>query len=317
MRFAPFLFALTLSTGCAFAAPLHIAAVSDGASLDTPFTVKNQVQVPGKVLKPGGYTITIKDHLSDRAIIQISGDNGKVESTFLGVFHSGLQGPGSTGPIVMYTTSGPEAYRGFTFPGGGIVEFVYPKAEAAAIATKSSGQVLAIDPASDNLKVSEKNLSREDAQVVTLWSLEATRVSAGQNGIAAKKYVAPVASGSDTQVASNQNSSAPAAPPRPDVSNAQASVSVPAPRAASAKSLPTKRPAPMLATQSASDANLKPLPKRPAPAASTQSASAARRPAISALPHTGSQMPLLLMVALGGLTTAAGIRIRRSTSHVA
>ncbi|MGI4853137.1 MAG: hypothetical protein ACRYF4_03695, partial [Janthinobacterium lividum] len=150
MRLASLLLCATLSSPCAFAYATATPA-SDAATLDTPFTLKIDTQVPGKVLKPGGYTLVIKDHLTDRAIIEVRKDDGKVESTFLGVFHSGMQSNGN-GPIAIPIEKGPQAMRGFRFPGGGTIEFVYPKAEAAKLATKSPEQVLAIDPASDNLK---------------------------------------------------------------------------------------------------------------------------------------------------------------------
>ena len=85
MRIAPLFLALTLSTGCSLAAspvPIH-SLPDDAATLDTPFNVHSETRIPGKVLKPGGYTITIKDHLSDRAIVQVTSDKGKLESTFL------------------------------------------------------------------------------------------------------------------------------------------------------------------------------------------------------------------------------------------
>lgn len=274
MRLASLLLCATLSsTGSyAFAAS---APASDAATLDTPFTLQRDTQVPGKVLKAGGYTLVIKDHLSDRAIIQVKKDDGKVESTFLGVFHSGMQTSGSSGPITLPTEKGPQALRGFKFPGGGTIEFVYPKAEAAKLATKSPEQVLAIDPASDNLHTTGKNLSTEDAQIVTLWSLQASKVSTGQTSIAAKKYVAPEADAS-----------------------AVASAPVPAPRPTPAVAA---TPAPKPAVAAA---------QRPAPSPSAQVASV-RRPKLAALPHTASNLPLLLLAALASFCAALITRFAR------
>ena len=272
MRLASLLLCAALSSSCAYAAPVITSySAADATDLDTPFTLQRDTQIPGKVLKAGGYTILIKDHLTDRAIIQVKGDNGKVESTFLGVLHSGLQS-GNTGPINLPTEKGHEALRGFKFPGGGIIEFVYPKAEAASLVTKSPEQVLAIDPASDNLHVKGNELSTEDAQIVTLWSLQATKVAAGQPGITAKRFVAPQAPAQNTTVAAAQ-------PPAP----------VPAPTPAS----------PAVAA------------KRPAPAATKQVASSGRRPTLTALPHTASNMPLLLLAVLGSFASAFVVRVRR------
>ena len=286
MRLASLLLCAALSSSYAYAAPVlpPVSASSsapDDAALDTPFTLQRDTQVPGKLLKAGGYTIVLKDHLTDRGIIQIKGDNGKVETTFLGVFHSGLQSTGSTGPIMLQTEKGHEALRGFTFPGGGTIEFVYPKAEAASIVTSTQEQVLAIDPASDNLKISGNDLSREDAQIVTLWSLQATKVAAGQKGIAAKRYVAPQASSPTTTLA--------AVRPTAPVNSTQQ---------ASSQAQTSSQPA---------------VAKRTPPPAAKQVASSGRRPSLSALPHTASNLPLVLMVLLGSFGSAMLVRFRRET----
>ena len=283
MRLASLLLCAALSSSVAFAAPVVTNSVGvDAAALDTPFNVQRPTQVPGKLLKAGGYTIILKDHLTDRGIIQIKGDDGKVESTFLGVFHSGLQSSGTTGPIMLHTEKGHEALRGFTFPGGGTVEFVYPKAEAAALATTSPEQVLAIDPASDNLRMKDNDLSKEDAQIVTLWSLQATKVAAGQPGIAAKRYVAP-------------------------------QTSAPAVAAVQAPATPAPSPAPVAAPAPVSQPA---VAKRSAPPAARQIASSGRRPALAALPHTASNLPLLLMIVFGSFGSAMIVRFRREQLNV-
>ena len=280
MRLASLLLAVTLSSGYAVAAAsqTHIASLPDGPTLDTPFSVQSSTKVPGKTLKPGGYTITMKDHLWDRAILQITNDSGKVETTFLGVFDSGLKSRDGSGPIALSTEKGHDALRGFSFPDGRAIEFVYPKAEAAALASNSTEQVLAIDPASDNLRSTGKNLSREDAQIVTLWSLQATRLPAGQKGIAAKKYAAP-------QVAQVE----------------------PMPAPVGARSTP---PAPVTVTTKDS-VPTKSLAGKHAPVKPVTQVAENRIPAIKAFPHTASNMPLLLLVAFGSLAMAAGMRMRR------
>ncbi len=292
MRLASLLLCATLSSTCAYAAPALLSSPpADATTLDTPFSIQKDTQIPGKTLKPGSYTIIIKDHLTDRAIIQVKNDSGKIESTFLGVFHSGLQGGGSTGPITLPTDKGHGALRGFQFPGGGTIEFVYPKAEAAAIATSSPEQVLAIDPASDNLKT-KGDLSREDAQIVTLWSLQATKVTTGQTGISAKKYVSSEPSNNGTTVAAAQ-----APQPAPVTASAP-----PAPAA------PVRQAAPARQPQTAA--------KRPAPEATAQVASSGRRPALSALPHTASNLPYVFLAMLGSFTAAGLVRVGRQRADV-
>ena len=77
-----------------------------------------------------------------------------------------------------------------------MVEFVYPKAEAVAIAKSNQSKVPAIDPASEG-KVADKSLSKDDMEVVTLWLLSSTTVGPNDTtpAIKAEKY---------QQVASNE-----------------------------------------------------------------------------------------------------------------
>lgn len=215
MRLAPLLLALTVTCGsaCASAPNTVPAPNADSAALDTPFSVRSETKVPGKLLKPGNYVIRIKDHLSDRAILEINSTDGKVLTTFLGALHSGLQSTSGPGPIKASLDKGHDALRGFTFPGGGTVEFVYPKAEAADLVSKTSEPVLAIDPASDNLHPTGQALSREDSQIVTLWSLQTTRLSPTQNGITAKKFVPQPDSSPSVATTAPQATKPAAAPP--------------------------------------------------------------------------------------------------------
>ena len=70
-----------------------------------------------------------------------------------------------------------------------MVEFVYPKADAVAIAKSNQSKVPAIDPASEG-KVADKNLSQDDMEVVTLWLLSSTTVGPNDSApaIKAEKY---------------------------------------------------------------------------------------------------------------------------------
>ncbi len=61
--------------------------------------------------------------------------------------------------------------RAGTFPAvASVVEFVYPKADAVAIATSNPAKVPAVDPASEG-KVTDNTLSQGDMQLLTLWLL--------------------------------------------------------------------------------------------------------------------------------------------------
>ena len=225
------------------------------------FSVSAPTQVPNEKLKPGSYSITVVDHLSDRIVLRIDDAMGKIHDTFLGVPIASLDSGGATGPISWNSGSDHEAaLRGFAFPGGGAVEFVYPKDEAVAIAQKSGRTVPAIDPASEGMVVKDNTLSKEDMAMVTLWTLTPKAVGpndAAQPAIQAARYQAPQsAQPLPQQVAQNEP------PPAP--------------------------PAPM-----------------------HQTATATRKPALAKLPHTASDLPLILIGGLLSLLAATLLSLGR------
>ena len=260
------------------------SAPSDPSQLTASFSVDASTTVPGKVLKPGSYTIRVVDHLSDRIVLRIEDPEGKAATTFLGLPASGLAASGS-GPVSWPTApkSG-RALRGFAFPGGSSVEFVYPKDEAVAIAKVNSSKVAAIDPSSDNLPA-HKDLSRDDMQMVTLWALSATHVGPNeQPAIQAEHYKS-----TETVAAASQ---VPAATPAPTANSAP--VATPA-RGYVASAKPAVMPR---------------VSARPAPA--PQQVAALHRPAVVAsLPHTASTLPSVLLASILCVVGAAGLRFRR------
>ena len=170
----------------ASSASVVLAAPADPTDLKAKFNVTEQTQVPGLVLQPGAYSIHVVDHLSDRLIVRIDGPSNQ-HSTFLGLPNNGLPKKG-TGIVTFNAgADGNAAARGFSFPGGPGVEFVYPKADAVALAKLNSTKVVAIDPASEG-KVSAPNLSKDDMEVVTLWTLSATTVGSAEPSIKAERY---------------------------------------------------------------------------------------------------------------------------------
>jgi hypothetical protein len=215
---APYLMlACTLSLHAAPAMP----AAPASPELTTTFTVNSPTQVPGEKLKPGTYSITVLDHLSDRIVLRIDGSKGKVHDTFLAVRNPSLLNASAPGPIAWNKGGEHEgAMRGFSFANVGAVEFVYPKEEAVVIAKKNGDKVPAIDPASEG-RVAAKDLSDEDRQMVTLWMLSPTTVGAGgsaQPAIEAERYQAPQTgpAAPAPQVAQNTP------PPQPSTRNQQA-----------------------------------------------------------------------------------------------
>ena len=103
-----------------------------------PLYLDAKTTVPGHVLDPGNYSIRILDHLKDRYILRVDDSAGRALATFIGL-HNPEFDPFVTlhhqGPILWTAApKGSAAIRGFSFPGGNTLEFVYPKAEAVAIA---------------------------------------------------------------------------------------------------------------------------------------------------------------------------------------
>lgn len=151
------------------------------------FHVGTQTKVPGMTLKPGNYSIRIVDKLSDRIIVRIDGANGGDHTTFIGITNPSIAKPSSPGIVPWTGTADNSSYvRGWMFPNSAsVVEFVYPKAEAVKIAQQTDTKVPAIDPASEG-RVADKNLSKDDMELVTLWLLSSTEVGANSSGPAIK-----------------------------------------------------------------------------------------------------------------------------------
>lgn len=232
------------------------------------FSVSSPTQVPNEKLKPGSYSIIVVDHLSDRIVLRIDDSKGKIHDTFLGVPSSSLGNGGSTGPIPWNSGSDHEAaLRGFVFPGGGAVEFVYPKDEAVAIAKKSGGTVPAIDPSSEGMVIMDNMLSKEDMAMVTLWTLTPTTVGpkdGAQPAIQAARYQAPQS-------------------PQP------------------------------VQPQEIAQNDPPPSPVAPAP----QSANVRRKPVMAKLPHTASDLPLILIIGILSLVAAALLTLVRRADDAA
>ncbi len=185
---------LVLVCASLFTSLVPAAVAADPAVPSSPeqFQVRQKTEVPNTTLQPGNYSIRILDHLRDRVILQVSSKSNHVASTFLAIPASTMANA-PVGPIPY--ASGPKgraALKGFSFPGGVAVEFVYPKNDAVSIAQANDTRVMAIDPASEGRVPAEK-LNQTDMQMITLWMLEPSRVGPAdaKPGITAARYQAP------------------------------------------------------------------------------------------------------------------------------
>ena len=167
-----------------------VAAAAD--SLSGSFTVSQQTMIPGSTLQPGTYSIRVLDHLQDRYIVRVDGSGGSTHSTFIGVQDPQLKSVASTGAVPWGSApEGNSALRGYSFGlSSPSLEFVYPKADAVALAKLNDSKVPAIDPASEGRPAELSGLSKDDMEIVSLWLLSATRVGPNDNApaIKAEKY---------------------------------------------------------------------------------------------------------------------------------
>ena len=180
---------------------------------NSSITLERQTQVPGEILKPGKYSIQVVDHLSDRMIIRIEDVSGKRHVVFLAVPSKGTSASSAVGNgVILWSAQldGKPALRGYKFPSGYTVEFVYPKSEAAVLAKSNQGTVLAVDPDSEG-KPAVQHMSQDDLQMIHLWMLSLTTAGLDSKtpAILAQAYQRP-ASQPPAQIAAN---SIPPAPP--------------------------------------------------------------------------------------------------------
>lgn len=177
----------------AFLTPLSLsAAPADG--LSSQFNVSQPTLIPGKTLQPGSYSIKIVDHLQDRFLVGVDGKDGGLHALFIAVPSKAIKKGGSTGVILWSSAAdGKMAARGFDFGKSKTLEFVYPKDDAISLAKANGIAVLAVDPASEGKAPELSQLSNDDMQMVTLWTLTPERVGAGADAkISAAKYQGPV-----------------------------------------------------------------------------------------------------------------------------
>ncbi len=265
--------------------------------------MKEKTAVPNTTLPPGSYSIRILDHLRDRVILQVSSRSNHVEATFLAVPASTMASA-PVGPILY--SAGPKgkaALKGFSFPGGTAVEFVYPKNDAVSIAQANGTRVMAIDPASEG-KVPAPKLSQNDMQMITLWMLEPARVGPtdAKPTIAASRYQAPQpAATAPVETAQAQLTPAPApAPAAPaatpavpqQADNAPATVPV-APRSTARRQRPVE------------------IAQNDVPPAPKPVRTHVRPAGVTALPHTASMLPLVWLGACASLALACLLSLRR------
>jgi hypothetical protein len=194
---------LTVNGAWAVAVPKDEAPQGKAFALN----LTEKTETPAGVLKPGTYTIKIFESLADRKLIEITNADGSENEKFLSVPLHRPESGFTFGPVMEVGKKGKAALRGFWFTRATAVEFVYPKAAAVALAEANGRAVLAVDPASDGMLASAKDLSAADMKTVTLWSLVPSPVEPSQPHaapqISASRYHSPDVRPEQVAVAKN------------------------------------------------------------------------------------------------------------------
>ena len=176
-----------------------LAAAADSSS--QPLQVTSTLKIPGATLQPGKYTVSVEDHLKDRAIVRVSGTDS--EHYLLLAVPSKRLSPIRKGSFSYFQAAdNTQALRGWKCSGCATpLEFVYSKADAVALTGTSAKPVLAVDPTYDKLPA---NLSADDMKVVTLWLVSPETITADNKGQGVK--AAKLADAQPTEVAAAQSS---------------------------------------------------------------------------------------------------------------
>jgi hypothetical protein len=157
--------------------------------------INEELQIPGAVLPPGKYALSVVEHFYDRAIVKISRVGGSERYLVLAAPNTVKEN--SAGGLVFFRQSGDTKAA---LKAWGALEFVYPNAQALKIIEESGQTALALDPATDRLPV---KMSRDDMKAVTLWLLAPKQVTSGNRrmGVTAVKYASASDSSATTSVA--------------------------------------------------------------------------------------------------------------------
>ncbi len=257
--------------------------------------VTQRTEVPGFTLSPGAYAIRVEDQLHDRVIVQVRKKGSNTGASLLAYPNPDLRGGTFTGPVTFVTgLKGKPTLRGYAFPGGPTVEFIYPKKDAVELAKANSVRVMAVDPTSEG-RVALPHLTQNDMSEVTLWMLTPTPVdpTTAKPGIAAARYQPPV-----TQA---QTQPQPSPAPQPSAPAAETASSAPA-QSSYAPAQPSTPPP-------SSHASVRPAPRAPVQVASNTHPHI--RPNVQQLPHTASNLPLISLVGCLSFASALLLSLRR------
>lgn len=154
---------------------MSMAVGLTASAMETPqnIAIDSKLQIPGGLIDPGTYTLSIEKRLTDRLLIRIASGNTSKSHILLAIPSSKLTSPADSGKgIVLFNSSDHDrvqTLRGWLCPTcrQGL-EFVYPKAEAKKI----------------TLDTAQSSLGSElgELESTPIWGLSAKHVSRSHRG---------------------------------------------------------------------------------------------------------------------------------------
>ena len=117
------------------------SAKADDYDKNTKITVNEPVRLPTMTLQPGNYSLRLIDATGNRHVVKVTDENGKGLGLILAMPNYRLVPKDRTVLTYWETPPGqPRAVRAWFFPGDNFgQEFIYPKNEAAQIASYTGG----------------------------------------------------------------------------------------------------------------------------------------------------------------------------------
>lgn len=272
----------TLTAVCAATLLTASVAAAQGTLADrkTIVTFSGPVSVPGTTLPAGTYVFRLADSAANRNIVQVfDKDEAKIITTLLAVPAERAEPEGD--PVVSFKetpSDRPPAVKYWYYAGEKAGnEFVYPRAQAAMIASTSGDSVSTTESDSTDMDTLKKSK-------VTKVSTTSTASTTTASTTTASTTTEPTTTTSTTT-----------APTTTASTTTEPTPATTAPVTAE----PTPTPAPITV----------PVTAEPQPVATSG------RTETPSLPHTASQLPLVGLLGLCALAAAFGVRtVRRSVA---
>lgn len=163
-----------------------VAGAQGPANQDTFFTFSQDVELPNKTLPAGKYLFQLADSPSNRHVVKVmSADRKEIHATLLAIPYYSNERP-SDEPQVRFmetpaagttgTAAGTNAIKIWFYPGRSVGhEFIYPRAQATRIASRTGSSVLTTKSDTEvEATVADTDLTRVDrAGTDTAVSIEA------------------------------------------------------------------------------------------------------------------------------------------------